>query len=364
VPFQGLGSYPLDQIKEVVGAMAAEPDELQHPKIITDMTREAVVRLGKRAIELSRDADAVITHNLSAFGFAAAHRNQKRAITCHLFPSLIPSADTNVFGRDWGTLGNRLFWTVARRIIRNSDPSLNSTFEQLGVPQRRDWMLQELHSKTLNLVAISSHVVRRDPVWPAHYQSVGYFHLPEPAYTPSPELARFVEGGEPPIVITFGSMYGVDAGALTRLLLEAIAKTGRRAVVQAGWAGLGDVPLPDHVLRTEFVSHEWLFPRAACVVHHGGAGTTAAVLRAGVPSVIAYHLGDQQFWARHTARLGVSTATVPQKKLTATWLAEQIGRALGDATLRQRARDLGDAIRREDGVRRAVDLIETHLHPA
>jgi MGT family glycosyltransferase len=358
VPFRGLGSYPMKEITDVLAAMAAEPDELQHPKILTDMTRENVVRLGKRAIELARDADVVVTHNICAYGYAAAHVNGKPSVTCHLFPALIPSSQTNVFGRSWGAIGNRLFWMVARRIVRNADPSLNATFERLGVPARRDWMLDGLHSKQLNLVAISPHVVARDRVWPAHYESIGYLHLAERAHAPDPRLAEFVESGDPPVVITFGSMFGVDATALTQLLLDALAKSGRRAVLQSGWAGLGDMPLPPNVHRTEFVSHEWLFPRAACVVHHGGAGTTGAALRAGVPSVIAYHLGDQQFWARHTGRLGVATATLTQKKLTADWLAKQIDRALHDEPLRERARKLGEAIRAEDGVARAIELIE------
>lgn len=356
VPHRGIGSFGDDEIRGILAAMAAEPDELQHPRIIVERSRHAVARMAEAAEAAAASSDLVVTHNLSYPGYAAAHASGRPFVTCHLFPSLIPSSATTVSGRSFGRLGNRLFWLVARRIVRNCDDALNATLGPLGVPARRDWMLEGLHSPILNLVAVSPSVLAPDPAWPAHYRATGYLHLDE-TYAPSDELRRFVEAGEPPVVVTFGSMYGVDARGLTELLVEAARRAGCRVVLQAGWAGLGDAALPDSVFRAEFVPHEWLFARAAAVVHHGGAGTTAAVLRAGVPGIVSYHLGDQQFWGRHTARLGVSLATIAQKKLSARWLALQLRRTLDDGRLRTRARELSARIRAEDGVAAAVAAI-------
>jgi UDP:flavonoid glycosyltransferase YjiC (YdhE family) len=108
----------------------------------------------------------------------------------------------------------------------------------------------------------------------------------------------------------------------------------------------------------KFIPHDWLFRRAACVVHHGGAGTTAAVFRAGIPQAIVWHLGDQPVWGTRARKLGVSPGFVSYKKLTAPWLKWAIERMCVDPVMRTAARRLGDAVRTEDGVRTAARLIE------
>src|SRR5205085_11181552 len=117
------------------------------------------------------------------------------------------------------------------------------------------------------------------------YQQTGFW-FDDGETEPDPALAAFVESGPPPVVIGFGSMRGIDAREWTRMVVEGVGQ--RRAALQMGWAHLGEVELPPDIFRAGAVSHQWLFPRASAVIHHGGAGTTAAAMRAGVPSSVVW----------------------------------------------------------------------------
>jgi UDP:flavonoid glycosyltransferase YjiC (YdhE family) len=149
--------------------------------------------------------------------------------------------------------------------------------------------------------------------------------------------------------------------ATTRTILDAVRRAGKRAVILTGWAGLGadDVPEDVHILK--YAPHHWLFPQMAAVVHHGGSGTTASGLRAGVPTVVVPHVGDQGFWGRTVKNLGVGTQAIPRKKLTADNLAAAITEATTNHTLRANARALGEKIRAEDGLGEAVRRVERWL---
>lgn len=142
------------------------------------------------------------------------------------------------------------------------------------------------------------------------------------------------------------------------LVLKALEQTGQRGVVFSGWAGLQKADLPDSVLMIDSTPHTWLFPRMSAVVHHGGAGTTAAGLRAGVPSIIVPFHGHQPFWGRLVADLGVGPVSIPRRTLTAERLTQALAIARDDHAMRRRAADLGDKIRDEDGVGNAVAWIQ------
>ena len=142
------------------------------------------------------------------------------------------------------------------------------------------------------------------------------------------------------------------------LVMAALAKTGQRAVLLSGWGGLQAADLPDNVFMLKAAPHDWLFPRMAAVVHHGGAGTTAAGLRAGVPSIIVPFFADQPFWGRQVARLGVGPQPVPRQRLTVDGLAAALETAVSNPQMRQRAADLGQQIQAEDGVAKAVAIVQ------
>jgi sterol 3beta-glucosyltransferase len=186
----------------------------------------------------------------------------------------------------------------------------------------------------------------------------GYWFLNEAEdWTPPSALVSFLERGAPPVYIGFGSMGSRNPQQTADLVLQAIAITGQRAILQSGWGGLSTDDLPDSVFVVDAVPHSWLFPQVAAVVHHGGAGTTAAGLRAGVPTVIVPFFGDQPFWGRKIAALGVGTAPIPRKKLTAKLLATAIDQVVNDRSIRQNAADLGAKIRAENGLATVVDIV-------
>jgi UDP:flavonoid glycosyltransferase YjiC (YdhE family) len=240
---------------------------------------------------------------------------------------------------------------------RRTDATLNTIVETAGLPPWHDVLADASPSLLLDLVAVSPRIMQKDPAWPASSHLTGYLFLDEPEFVPDPALAAFVEGKRP-VVIGFGSMHGFDAEQATGTILEAVHDLPRNVVLQAGWAGLGRAELPAHVHPVTFVPHSWLFPRAACAVHHGGAGTTAAAFRAGIPQTFVCHFGDQPTWARLAKARGVSAGSVRHKKLRGRWLRERIDRMLADEDLQRAARALGEAIRDENGAASAAELIE------
>jgi UDP:flavonoid glycosyltransferase YjiC (YdhE family) len=121
---------------------------------------------------------------------------------------------------------------------------------------------------------------------------------------------------------------------------------------------LGNLPLPATVLAIDAVPHSWLLPQVAAVVHHGGAGVTAAALRAGVPSVVVPVFGDQTFWAERVHALGVAPHPIPRRHLTSHNLAAAMQQAIADPTLRARCQPLAASLQAEDGVAAAIRWLE------
>ncbi|WP_438019114.1 glycosyltransferase [Sorangium sp. So ce315] len=238
----------------------------------------------------------------------------------------------------------------------------NRVRRQLGLPPQDRRAYMAALRRMLVVHGYSAHVVPHPPDWPPGHRTTGYWFLDEgEGYTPPEALDRFLAAGEPPIAIGFGSMTSHDPGATTRLLVDAVVRSGRRAVLLSGWAGLGDVALPDTILRIDAAPHDWLYPRVAAAVIHGGAGTVAACLRAGKPAVVVPHLADQLFWGRRVEELGVGPRAIPRPRLTAASLEAAIHAAATDAGMQRRAAELGRKIRGEDGVATAIGHIERRL---
>lgn len=197
-------------------------------------------------------------------------------------------------------------------------------------------------------------VVPHPPEWGPNRRITGYWNLPAgPRWRPPTDLTAFVDAGPRPVCIGFGSMASRDPEALTALVLAAVRRAGVRVVLLSGWGGLADRGGDDVFVATE-VPHDWLYPRMAAVVHHGGAGTTGAALTAGVPSVVVPFAVDQPFWGSRVAALGVGPTPIPRRRLTAEDLGAALASTVADDVMRRRAADLGAQIRTEDGVGEAV----------
>lgn len=210
------------------------------------------------------------------------------------------------------------------------------------------------------LYPYSRHVVPIPPDFPPSAHVTGYFFRDDDgAWEPPAALADFLAAGPPPVYLGFGSMgFGKGAGERRDAILKALAATGLRGIVATGWGGItpGDAP-SDDVLVIEGAPHEWLFPRVSAVVHHGGAGSTAAGLRAGKPTLVVPFLADQPFWGGRVHAIGAGPAPLPRKRF-ADGLAARLADLTGNPGYARRAAALGELIRAEDGVAAAVRLME------
>lgn len=209
------------------------------------------------------------------------------------------------------------------------------------------------------IYAYSPTVVPRPADWADDVLVSGYWFLDEQAdWQPSAELAQFLSEGPPPVYVGFGSMPSADPVAQTSLVLEALAMSNHRGLLVSGGGAFDRSRLPPSVHVLESAPHAQLFPRVQAVVHHGGAGTTAAGLRAGKPSVICPFFGDQPFWGDRAMELGAAPPPIAHKKLTAAKLANSIREATENPSYREAAEKLAESIRKEEGVASAIHFIE------
>jgi UDP:flavonoid glycosyltransferase YjiC (YdhE family) len=242
-----------------------------------------------------------------------------------------------------GRVGARMFASTVRRL--RADLGLNTRPGKGFGPADR-----------AVLYGISTTVLPRPRDYPPTVDFAGYW-WPQPMseWTPSAELLGFLEDGPAPVYIGFGSAGASRGPQLSAVIAEALRRSGHRAIVQRGWAGL-TIRAPN-VFVVDQISHEWLFPRVAAVVHHCGAGTTAAGLRYGRPAVPVPFAQDQPFWAQRLRALGTAPAVLPAKGLRADRLADALTTATTDSTLAGRATDIGARLANEDSIAAAAKLI-------
>jgi sterol 3beta-glucosyltransferase len=315
-------------------------------------------------------AEAVI---FSGVGAAIAFDLAEQAGVPYCVAQVQPSAPTRAFASpffadfpDWLPFGRGAYnrWThhaVFGLMLLHLGPGLARARRARGLPRLNRAAARRVAQAPV-LFGCSPSVVPRPPDWEAHLHLTGYWFLEHRAeWQPPPALVDFLAGGPAPVYIGFGSMRNRNPEEVTALAVEALARSGQRGVLFTGWGGFDDRALPETVIAVESVPHDWLFPRMAAVVHHGGAGTTAAGLRSGVPSIVVPFFADQPFWGRRVEQLGVGPRAIPRKQLTAERLATAIRAAINDPDLRTRAALLGERIRGEDGVGRTVELFEQHV---
>ena len=244
-----------------------------------------------------------------------------------------------------------IFSSVLRREVNRARANV------LGLPEMpRLSTFARSPRDNLVLYGFSPTVLSPPADWPPRVRVTGYWFLDETdsGWQPDAALTSFLQRGAAPVYVGFGSMSGDQEQALTTTVLTALRRCELRGVLATGWGGLGAAQLPDDVLMLDWVPHDWLFPRMAAIIHHGGAGTTATGLRCGVPQVIVPFFGDQHFWGQRVRKLGVGPAPVSRRRLTADRLSAALSAAVTDPELRTRAVAAGARIRAEDGVGIAV----------
>lgn len=233
----------------------------------------------------------------------------------------------------------------------------------LGLPPRRGHrdVLRRPDGRPPTVLQAFSPLLLPQPVhYPSWAHTTGFWFLPSATeWTPPRELARFLDAGEPPVYVGFGSLVGTDPERTGCVVAEAIRLSGVRAIVDAARGGIVHVARDDRVLPVSQVPFDWLFPRMAAVVHHGGIGTTAAAMAAGRPQVVCPFMTGQHFYAARMHASGVAPGPQPQAHLSAERLADAIRLAASDRGMDERARVLGQSLRAEDGVGAAVKILKS-----
>jgi sterol 3beta-glucosyltransferase len=311
-----------------------------------------------------QDADLLVYHPGMALGYFAA---QERGISSVLglpFPMAPTRAYPSLIFYDGPRLGGaynllthkilqQIFWMTASGNLRDFwKQEFGRLPEQFGNPFPR-----QTRATHPTVVSCSPHVFAQVDDFPPHVHHTGFWFLDEePGWTPPAALTDFLDRGPVPVYVGFGSIGDPkQAAQIARTVAEALRRTGQRGILATGWQGSSDEPLPENIFTLESAPHSWLFPRMAAVVHHGGAGTTAAGLRAGVPSVVIPHGLDQPAWARRVRELGVGTS-LPRRHLTAEKLAGAIELVL-KSEVREKAQALGAKIQAENGAEAAARII-------
>ncbi len=336
-------------------------------RAVRTMIAPVVLEMAADAYAACRDAQALICLGVfSAFGQSIAEALKIPVINMEptpLLPSRAFPAPSWPIQRNLGGLHNFFSGKAMLQVLWLwYSPFVNDFRKKLGLsPVNSARFYRELRSTPM-LSAYSPGIIPHPADWPDSVNVTGYFFLDHQAgWQPSPELRTFLDAGEPPVYIGFGSMAGRNPEKLAEIVVGALAKCKQRGLLVTGWGGMHPELLPDSVFVVDAAPHNWLFPRMAAVVHHGGAGTTAEGLRAGVPAVIVPFVLDQPFWGARVKAMGLGPDPIPQKDLTAERLAQAIGIAVTDSDMKQRAQSTGAAIRSENGVGNAVKIIQKYF---
>jgi len=359
-------------VETYMGGLMHERNPLQlmrRWREVRPLMREGEQQQAQAQWKAVQDATAIIGHVLfTPFGLTMAEKLSIPYIEVDVKP-MVPTREYPLtilpkvpFGGGFNRFSHLLFekimWQMQRATINKW--RLNQ-LELLPLPFRGYHRHLE-NSLSLRLCGISPHVIPRPDDWPEHVHMTGYLHLFGTIdYQPPADLVAFLTAGPPPVYIGFGSMPSQDPTATTQMMVQALQQAGQRGILLGGWGGMAKTNLPDTVFHIDSVPHDWLFPQTAAVVHHGGAGTTAAGLRFGVPSIIVPLMGDQPFWGRQVHQLGVGPKPIPRRQITAEKLALAIRQAINDSTMQQKAAALGQKLRAEYGPATAAGIIKRQL---
>lgn len=322
------------------------------------------LRDAERAAE---GCDLIVYHPKAMAGPSLAEAYGVTGVLSLPLPSLTPTgafALPLVAQRNLGPRLNRLSYAPLRLASTVFFGELKRWRASLELPNPSRFASPHLDASgraVPTLYPVSPKVVPPPADWPATTRMTGYWFL-DTDERPSDELADFVAAGEPPIVIGFSSMVGRNVAERTQAILAGIKQAKVRAVLVSGWGGIDEPGLrstdPEQVFVTPSAPFGWLFSKAAAVVHHGGAGTTAESLRAGVPTLVCPFFGDQPFWGARIHSLRVGPHPIPQKRLTADRLAAAVSEMSADQAMRERAKELGAYINAERGVDTAVAFLK------
>ena len=365
----GLRFFPLSGDAEAFmnAVMSPETSGLSYLPHLESALRQVAPHLIQDMSDSCSHADALVCSFFGSLNYSIAEKHRIPCIQIHYFP-MDPTSDMPISAvrnqrlLPWMNLvtfrlGYLLISTVEKRL-------LSAWRSENNLP------LRKIHSSPdyqVNghpvpvIYAISPAVLPRPTGWGPQIQMSGFWFDDRPIHWNPPEsLETFLAAHPDALYIGFGSMNGGDMQKLLAIVLRALHAAGLHAVIHLGWSGL-HLSSTSRVHFVSYVPHDWLFPRVSAVVHHGGAGTTAAGLRFGKPTLVIPFAGDQAFWGRRVQELNCGPAPIARAHLTVNRLTSALKELVSQPAYRRAAESIQRAIARENGVKTAADLIEKEI---
>nr|XP_008345737.2 sterol 3-beta-glucosyltransferase UGT80A2-like isoform X1 [Malus domestica] len=372
----GLEFYPLGGDPKVLagymvknkGFLPSGPSEIS---IQRQQLREIIFSLLPACKEPDPDskvpfkAEAIIA-NPPAYGHS--HVAEALKVPLHIFFTM-PWTPTNEFphplSRVTQPIGYRLSYQIVDALIWLGIRDMINEFRKKMLKLRPITYLSGNYSSQPDVphgYIWSPHLVPKPKDWGPNIDVVGFCFLDLASnYEPPEPLAKWLEAGDEPVYIGFGSLPLQEPEKMTDIILQALEITGQRGIINRGWGGLGNSVEPsDSVYLVDNCPHDWLFKRCSAVVHHGGAGTTAAGLKAACPTTIIPFFGDQPFWGERVHARGVGPAPIPVEEFSLDKLVDAI-RFMLDPKVKECAIEIAKAMDNEDGVRGAVKAFHRHF---
>ena len=367
----GLDFFPLsadarDFMGNVMRPSAKGPGYLTQ---INKTFKDIAPLLLQELMQAGEGADAICCTFFGSVFYSVAEKYRIPCIQTHYFPmdsnDMTPISSTPGLrlGKAWYHATYRLGYLLISLLEKYllTDWREENEVSTRNVRTTPDYTLE---GRTIPVIyAMSESVFPRDPSWGPKIYMSGYWwdEQPEP-YTPPADLQAFLDAGEPPVYIGFGSMVSGNMRKTASTVLSAVHRARVRAVFSVGWnEEIADLKSTGQVFFADYVPHDWLFPRVSAVVHHGGAGTTAAGLRYGKPTLVVPFGGDQPFWGKRVFDIGCGPRPIPREAVTSASLARALRKLTGNPAYRRQAELIGREISAEHGVQRAADIIEKEI---
>lgn len=356
--------------------LAGDPEELSRRlndagydfvKLLRELFKHAVqigAEVAHQTEEACASADLIIHTFTHAVGAHTLAREMNIPdIHIQTFPMFTPTGDYPNIALPNLKLRflNRLTHIVSQRITSwTSRLGYEQIRRQTGLPKRKLYSPfdeDSLRSPTPILCAWSPSILPHSSDWKSNVHVTGYFFFDENmAYEPPAELRSFLSAGEPPVCVSFGSMIHRDAERIDEIIRDALKRSKQRAVILSGWGSVHRTSTSD-VLYLDAVPHDWLLPHCKMLIHHGGAGTTSAGLRAGIPQVVVPFMADQPFWGKRIHAIGVGSYPLLVKNISTDQLMQAMVESESQAVCEQ-ARLVSQFVRKDAGVLLAIDIIE------
>ena len=367
---EGMDFKPISgDVKEFMSKILNGSSGVQYLKQVREVMLPYIDTFLKNIEDACADTDAIIATYFGEVIQSIAEVRHVPFIQTHYYPmdqnpeAPIASAPGQRVGKAWSMASYQIGYFAISAIERYY---LSDWREAHGMSPRK---LEATPNYELNghiipvLYAMSPLVMPRPTNWGANIHMTGYWldNRQSEDYQPDPALADFLAAGPKPVYIGFGSMVSGDMDETLGIVMEAVERSGVRAVLARGWGGEDVLSGRKDIFLADFVPHDWLFQQVSAVVHHGGAGTLAAGILAGKPTLVIPFGGDQPFWANRARELGIGPNPISRERLTASRLSKALVELTTTKKYSVAARELGLRLRMENGAQIAGDIIEHEL---